>query len=353
MNRPSVPFALLRYSWCFVMQMLGVAVHGAPWGRNPDRIGESVREVNLSFAIGLSLPQDIVLPNTAELRWMWMWLRGYEAQHLALVSAVLRSACAGGGDPTLVDSGANEGTWTLLAAAFGCHAVAVEPQPLCVRELRRTLARNAALKPRVTIHQNMLWPHVTSALFRTSGSCSGDASFVPESDGANSSSFVRSTSRHGGAVPGRVHSRSLDAIFGAHVRRSAQILLWHVDVEGAEMRVLDSASSLFAAGRIERVLVELMAERWAKVGVRLESGLAVGRRLFAGWACVVTCTGEPFRWREPLYGSPARRRRCDERLQGKPWVLFAVDVYCVHPKSIDGDAGLAALSAMLPPPLRG
>ena len=31
-----------------------------------------------------------------------------------------------------VDSGANEGTWSLLAAAYGCFSLAVEPQSTCI-----------------------------------------------------------------------------------------------------------------------------------------------------------------------------------------------------------------------------
>ena len=52
-----------------------------------------------------------------------------------------------------VDSGANDGLWSLLAAAYGCDVVAIEPQPLCIR-----LLAAAAVKSQLslTLHNVML-----------------------------------------------------------------------------------------------------------------------------------------------------------------------------------------------------
>ena len=56
---------------------------------------------------------------------------------IVLVGTVLRSTCAAAGGlgqrrATFVDSGANEGFWSLLAAQLGCDVIAVEPQPACM-----------------------------------------------------------------------------------------------------------------------------------------------------------------------------------------------------------------------------
>ena len=50
-----------------------------------------------------------------------------------LIGAVLSSSCSGATPASsravFVDSGANEGVWSLIGAAHGCHVIAVKPQP--------------------------------------------------------------------------------------------------------------------------------------------------------------------------------------------------------------------------------
>ena len=50
--------------------------------------------------------------------------------------SVFRSACRERDDFLFADSGSNEGTWSLLAAAHGCRVVSIDPQPLCIALLR-------------------------------------------------------------------------------------------------------------------------------------------------------------------------------------------------------------------------
>ena len=330
--------------------VLCAASAAAPWDRNIDRIGSGPRELNISAALAIGLPRDVLLPNTRDLRWMAMWLRDYEPQHIVLIAAVLRTGCVqhdGSQSPLLVDSGANEGTWSLLAASFGCNAVAVEPQPLCVQRLLQGASRNG-LSSRLAVHRNILWHSRATVTLRRTNTCSGTEKFPVRATDKRTTTFPAHASyKLAAAAPEHtVESISLDELLATGA--AAPVLLWHVDVEGAEMGVLRSAEGLLAAGRIERVLIELQAERWHAFNTTAASGMELGRSLLGSWTCVISCTGKPFRWHLPLYGSAAKRLRCDARLQGKPWVLYAYDVYCVHPTLAAGDAGLRALRQLLP-----
>ena len=55
----------------------------------------------------------------------------------------------------IVDSGANEGTWSVLAGSHGgCSVLAIEPQPSCARLINSSLLKNAKqLGGRVTLLQ--------------------------------------------------------------------------------------------------------------------------------------------------------------------------------------------------------
>ena len=103
------------------------------------------------------------------------------------------------------------------------------------------------------------------------------------------------------------NDRSIDDVFLAPGPRSHEaVALWHLDVEGAEVPALQSAARLLASGRIERVLIEVMPEHWAKYQIRPAAGLQHAKRAFAGWRCVVTCRR----------GRGRRRRRRGRRRRG-------------------------------------
>ena len=76
------------------------------------------------------------------MKWQTDWVLQYESYILHLFMKVFAQQCRAGG--LFVDSGANDGMWSLLASSYGCKVLAVEPQRLCVQYLSAAVRRNAA-----------------------------------------------------------------------------------------------------------------------------------------------------------------------------------------------------------------
>ena len=84
---------------------------------------------------------------------MLKFLARFEPHIIAVMLAVFATCDRGRG--LFVDSGANDGAWSLMAGVAGCRVIAVEPQPQCTRLLRSAVRVNG-LSERVSIHQNIL-----------------------------------------------------------------------------------------------------------------------------------------------------------------------------------------------------
>jgi FkbM family methyltransferase len=101
-----------------------------------------------------------------------------EVPAILQIHGVLSSQC-GGSDrsalkPVFLDSGANDGIWSLMAAHLGCRAVAVEPQLRCMRGLAAMARENGNLQ--ITAYQNMLSTAAFSAEVNTE-ECTGTRMF--------------------------------------------------------------------------------------------------------------------------------------------------------------------------------
>jgi hypothetical protein len=151
-----------------------------------------------------------------------------------------------------------------------------------------------------------------------------------------------------------VNSTSLDAILAFRLPALAEgvapsrwhidgpdVVLWHIDTEGAEIQVLRSAAALFRERRIKRVIVEVTPRRWGKFGITPRAGFReLGSTFDFSWRCVVICSGKTFMWDKPpsCHGV------------NKPWVraaqragVWSVDVYCVVKELELNDPGLRIL----------
>ena len=266
---------------------------------------------NVNDAIRLeSLPRTIWAPDLPHVRSQVAWVQNMEQQMLQAFLTVFGTECRRP-DAIFVDSGANDGLWTLLAAAFGCHVVAIEPQPLCHAALRHAVARNAFSADQIELHLLALsptprrydmptfWCKGTTQL-HDGGTYRAIGGMSVRSPGRRRANF---TAPMGG--PGRlVNTSRLDSL----VPRG-RIVMWHLDTEGAELSCMLSASRLFEERRIDRVAFELMRESFFELGLwngpRSEKGratrwtvaskLARFREVFAEWRCTIVCTGERFR----------------------------------------------------------
>jgi FkbM family methyltransferase len=142
-------------------------------------------------------------------------------------------ACVGPGD-TVIDVGANIGLFTVplaLAAGSGGSVVAIEPLPNNVRRLRANLSRNGLDAVRV----------VEAAV----GKADGRATLHTAGDPAFGS--LREIVKHTRSGDLDVELRSLDSLWGELGRPA--VALVKIDVEGAELDVLDGAQDLLTAAR--------------------------------------------------------------------------------------------------------
>ena len=156
-----------------------------------------------------------------------------------------------------VDSGANEGTWSLLAAAHGCTAVAIEPQPYCAALLRAASERSG-FNELIHLHNNAFVdnPKNATKLCVPLDMCRGTATYTNgQVTDIRSKDFSVPKGTHCVEVP----FVTLDEL----VPPGSSVDLWHLDVEGAELVALRSARKLLLERRILRIMMEVDSmQRW-------------------------------------------------------------------------------------------
>lgn len=267
-----------------------------------------------------SVPDSLVMPDigyghSSSTRSMVRFMATQEPFMLDAFLRVFRATCATA-DGFFVDSGANEGMWTLLAAALGCSAIAIEPQPQCHKSIATSLEAN-----HLSAHMlnALLAPDNVTVMIDTSKPCFGGY------QGLNAEPKTPPRSQSLVAV----HSMRLDQL-PQLTTTTSRIELWHVDVEGAEVMVLRSAAGLFARNKIKRVMVELAHHHWFKYGIAsMDEGYAELRTIFHGWHCVWACNGSPFPWTPLTRLGVLRCATPWTNWSDLGWGLF--DVFCVAP----------------------
>ena len=143
-----------------------------------------------------------------------------------------------------VDSGANEGTWSLMAASYGCQVVVVEPQPLCVHWLRQEVKLNQ-MEDRVRVHNNVLSNKKFSVAVNDN-TCSGTSQY--KSDGTVVDAFDTKVIMQ--------QTQNVKAVqLSELITSDAVVVMWHLDTEGAEISVLQSAQPCFKASAFVKSLL--------------------------------------------------------------------------------------------------
>ena len=276
-----------------------------------------------------------------ETRMIVSYMVEYEPFMFDLVWAVLSSECRrrGSGDSpgVFVDSGANEGMWSLMGSLYGCHVISVEPQPFCQRRLLQSMPLNPFRTGRIDLWNHFLSTDKGATLMVPNTTCKGDAQF--------SSVSLSSHGSHDGwfsdeptppMVP--IRAKRLDSSFHLRSDPRPSIVLWHLDVEGAELIALRSAAELLARMQVERIVFEMTPQLWERYNITLQSGFEELGSIFAGWECTYACMDNiRVVWSQgPSHY--ARYGRYGIGGGGKcsmPWNQRApaVDVYCVHPRA--------------------
>ena len=204
----------------------------------------------------------------------------------AVMSRMFNASKASWAGRLFVDSGANEGLWSNLAASMGIRALAVEPQLRCLGYIAAAATRNRLAT--LELHQKVISATAFSLPVRDD-ECAGTSQYLPNGHTADvwKSAPSKRTTRYV-----RVSSISLDELVGP----SVQVGLWHLDTEGAEVPVLRSASRLIAERRLRNVILEWRPRRWGRFNISMQAGIDEANRTFAGWTCRDAC-GHRINWR--------------------------------------------------------
>lgn len=160
-----------------------------------------------------------------KIRFPTRWARYYEADYEPNTFAFLRSVCREG--DTILDLGAHIGLFSVLFARLvgkSGRVFAFEPTPQTNAVLRETIELNNCQKI-VEVRPE--------AVARTSGEA---ILFDTGTAGSNANSLVK-TERHNSGV--KVKTVSIDDFVRA---RNLRVNCLKIDVEGAELRVLEGAS---------------------------------------------------------------------------------------------------------------
>lgn len=244
--------------------------------------------------------ESLLMPDVEGSRETVRFMGTNEPFMVEAIVSIFRATC--GPRAHFVDSGMNEGMWTLLGAAFGCNVIGIEPQPQCIR--------SASLALRI----NNLSAHVVKALLAPA-----DLTVQVDTKKRCHAGWQspQLSSPHVESRQMSIHSMRLDSLPQLK-HGSSRVELWHLDVEGAEIPVLRSAAKLFAHHKIKRVIMEIGHNRWARYGIpSIHDGYNELRVIFNGWTCTWACNGQTFPW------APVAFRQ----------------VHCVHPWNVNLDLG--------------
>lgn len=239
------------------------------------RIGDASKQ--------LQTPNPIYLPDSSHVRSILKYFEDQPSERfvLRLIMNILKGVCTTEPRPLIVDSGANEGIISALAASMGCEVLSVEPQLGCIGLLNTTKARNGFTRQRIV---NKLLSEFPISITTDAEVCVGSKSFLLDGTVANTNHGMKAaqTMEKLAKVKATTTSIRLDELINSE---SQIVALWHIDVEGAEVMVLRSAKTLFENKQIHRVILEVGPERWGNFGLKVKDGLAELRQLFQNWEC--------------------------------------------------------------------
>ena len=153
----------------------------------------------------------------------------------------------------VLDMGANDGYYALLAAAYGCRVVSIEPQTLCYDRLSFAVGFNG-LDDLVDLRHGAVGTSPGSLSIPVAETCNGRFQ----------------------TAGGNINGETVQVPFYAADSLAAgrEVYIWHVDVEGAEVDVLLSGSRILESGMVENLIIELAPQRWGKFGVSITDGAA-------------------------------------------------------------------------------
>lgn len=166
--------------------------------------------------------------------------------------------------PLVLDIGANEGFFGLLAGAWGCTSTMFEPQPGCVDQINNAIGANR-LGQWATVVPNPVSDTPIHIDVSTSPICYGGFPFHK---------YVRRTTKSDGRPPRdldayfrpdrirKVPSVGISTMYGSDFR--PHVALIKIDVEGNELSILFDVLNLVRKGQVDNIIVEVTPGWWGK-----------------------------------------------------------------------------------------
>ena len=277
--------------------------------------------VDAAALLNVTSPRPIFMANSEPLMSTLDFLAKHERNIIRTMQQVFRTHCKR--DRLFLDSGANDGFWSMLAASYNCGVIAVEPQAHCIDLLRAALERNR-MRNNVTLLNRLLaaGDAAKPPMKVPIDQCHGTAQFLADrgvvSDATGYGRRIRKGADARQSKTRAVPFVSVDSL----VDRGQTIALWHLDVEGAEPFALRGAAKAIRERRVQRLLMEVMPSRWQAHGLSLQGGLDIAANLLRGWECITMCEPWPrFSWTTKSVHSNLETGRKS----------ICQDVYCVGP----------------------
>lgn len=160
-----------------------------------------------------------------------------------LFQHVLQHKCTK--DQLVVDAGANLGYFSTYSAVLGCSVKSFEPQPRLLPIIQSSWKING-VDDRTTLYNNILSENFNEKLgiVYVESMCWGCSRVVPVGGaGSHEKQFVITSTR-----------------IDKHV--DEDVLLMKVDVEGFEVKAIQSASKIFRKHKVKNMIIEWSAKRW-------------------------------------------------------------------------------------------
>lgn len=154
----------------------------------------------------------------------------------------------------VLDMGANDGFYAMLASSYGCRVISFEPQPGCVRPLIAAIGINK-ISPPIDLRQRIVTSDRNVRIKVPDLQCSGVAHYgggkYGEADEKDEGKKI-GEKKVGEGEEVEIGSQVLDDV----VCEGDELLLWHVDVEGFETVVLDSGASIVKQRKAKNMILE-------------------------------------------------------------------------------------------------
>lgn len=220
---------------------------------------------DLTFFVWDTDPKPILMLKNTHLKW-------YEEvpNHKLLVDLIRHLFTAPNARGTVIEMGMNDGYISALASSYGFPVIAVDAQPECVRRFRIAAAVNGWTQARI---YNKLMIDEDVTLDVPNGRCTGGSRFQ---DGVKLLGDRGAHSDITGVT--KVKSARLDDLVGSN-----EVLLFYLDVEGAELSVLRSAKKMLSEKRMKNLVFEFAPHRWNSTAAA--SRAEVISLFSSGYAC--------------------------------------------------------------------